>query len=130
MEVFIAKLTGWEADTLGLQRTLLRINLLGNSAIGVHYNYVFLRHGEESVLTSWIPIGDINLEEGGLIYLEHLEGNSTTNNLYSNHHHQYHTDTRVAQGINWVETLSMSSQSVRLRAGSHQSKPNAHTTRT
>lgn len=70
MEAFIAKLTGWESDTLGLQRTLLRNNLPGNAAIGVHYDYIFLRHGEDSVLTSWIPIGDIKLEGGGLIYLE------------------------------------------------------------
>lgn len=70
MEAFVAKLTGWEANTLGLQRTLLRNNLPGNAAIGVHYDYIFLRHGEDSVLTSWIPIGDIKLEGGGLIYLE------------------------------------------------------------
>lgn len=70
MEDFIAKLTGWGADTLGLQRTLLRNNLPGNAAIGVHYDYIFLRHGEDSVLTCWVPIGDIKLTGGGLIYLE------------------------------------------------------------
>lgn len=67
---FIKKFTGWEDNTFGLERTLLRNNLPGNKAIGVHYDYIFLRHGEDSVLTAWVPIGDISIRGGGLIYLE------------------------------------------------------------
>lgn len=67
---FIAELTGWGKDTLSLQRTLLRNNTPGNKAIGVHYDQIFLRHGEDTVLTTWVPVGDIELNGGGLIYLE------------------------------------------------------------
>ncbi|KAK6220860.1 hypothetical protein LQW54_001779 [Pestalotiopsis sp. IQ-011] len=67
---FVAGFTGWAADTLGIRRTLLRNNTPGNRAIGVHYDQIFLRHGEPSVLTAWVPIGDVALDGGGLIYLE------------------------------------------------------------
>lgn len=73
---FVAKLTGWDTDTLSLRRTLLRNNTPGNKAIGVHYDQIFLRHGEDTSVTAWVPIGDVALEGGGLIYLEegHLLG--------------------------------------------------------
>lgn len=37
---------------------------------------IFLRYGEPTAITAWVPIGDIRLEGGGLIYLEngHLLG--------------------------------------------------------
>ena len=37
---------------------------------GAHYDLVYLRAGTDSVCTSWIPIGDIPPQMGGLIYLE------------------------------------------------------------
>ncbi|KAI1856706.1 uncharacterized protein JN550_013700 [Neoarthrinium moseri] len=67
---FVEKLTGWGKNTGSLDRTLLRNNVPGNKAIGVHYDYIFLRHGDDSVITAWIPIGDVEVEGGGLIYLE------------------------------------------------------------
>ncbi|KOS22823.1 hypothetical protein ESCO_003930 [Escovopsis weberi] len=67
---FVAGLSGWGEHTLALERSLLRNNLPGNAAIGVHYDYIFLRHGNDSVLTAWVPIGDVKVEGGGLIYLE------------------------------------------------------------
>ncbi|TVY55678.1 hypothetical protein LCER1_G004690 [Lachnellula cervina] len=67
---FADRLTGWGEDTVVLQRALLRNNTPGNKAIGVHYDQIFLRHGEDSVLTAWIPIGDTKANGGGLIYLE------------------------------------------------------------
>ncbi|OJD32328.1 phytanoyl-hydroxylase [Diplodia corticola] len=67
---FIKKFSGWGDDTLALRRTLLRNNTPGNKAIGVHYDQIFLRHGEPTAITVWVPIGDISLEGGGLIYLE------------------------------------------------------------
>jgi phytanoyl-CoA hydroxylase len=68
---YIANLTGWGAsNTHGVRRTLLRNNTPGNNAIGVHYDQIFLRHGEDTNITAWIPIGDISLQGGGLIYLE------------------------------------------------------------
>lgn len=67
---FIARFTGWESNTLGLRRSLLRNNIPGTKPIGVHYDQIFLRHGEPTSVTAWVPIGDIKVSGGGLIYLE------------------------------------------------------------
>lgn len=67
---FVAKFTGWNEDTLTFRRSLLRNNIPGSKPIGVHYDQIFLRHGEPTSVTAWVPIGDIALEGGGLIYLE------------------------------------------------------------
>jgi ectoine hydroxylase-related dioxygenase (phytanoyl-CoA dioxygenase family) len=37
---------------------------------GSHYDLTYLRGGTDTVCTSWIPIGDIPIEMGGLVYLE------------------------------------------------------------
>ncbi|RAH40569.1 uncharacterized protein BO95DRAFT_375240 [Aspergillus brunneoviolaceus CBS 621.78] len=76
---FVEDFTGWGKSTWALERTILRNNLPGNPATGVHYDYIFLRHGEHSVLTAWVPVGDIALNGGGLIYLEngHVLGRAT-----------------------------------------------------
>ncbi|KAF2730542.1 hypothetical protein EJ04DRAFT_444901 [Polyplosphaeria fusca] len=66
----VAKLSGWGENTLGVKRSLIRNNTPGNKAIGVHYDQIFLRHGEPTSMTAWVPIGDISLAGGGLIYLE------------------------------------------------------------
>ncbi|GKZ39595.1 hypothetical protein AbraIFM66950_000698 [Aspergillus brasiliensis] len=67
---FIAKFTGWGDNTLTFKRTLLRNNIPGTKPIGVHYDQIFIRHGEPTAVTAWVPIGDIKLSGGGLIYLE------------------------------------------------------------
>ncbi|KAI1800230.1 hypothetical protein F4811DRAFT_48685 [Daldinia bambusicola] len=67
---FIREFTGWGDSTLGLTRSLLRNNTPQSKAIGVHYDQIFLRHGEDTSITAWIPMGDISLNGGGLIYLE------------------------------------------------------------
>ncbi|KAI0018040.1 hypothetical protein F4780DRAFT_752984 [Xylariomycetidae sp. FL0641] len=67
---FVAAFTGWGDDTLPLRRTLLRNNTPGNAAIGVHYDQIFLRHGEATSVTAWVPMGDVALAGGGLVYLE------------------------------------------------------------
>ena len=67
---FVANLTGWGQNTKNIRRTLLRNNTPGNKAIGVHYDHIFLRHGEDTFVTAWVPIGDIKINGGGLIYLE------------------------------------------------------------
>ncbi|KAK1764190.1 putative phytanoyl hydroxylase protein [Phialemonium atrogriseum] len=68
---FVSRFTGWGADNiLALRRTLLRNNTPGNKAIGVHYDQIFLRHGEDTSVTVWVPMGDIALDGGGLIYLK------------------------------------------------------------
>jgi ectoine hydroxylase-related dioxygenase (phytanoyl-CoA dioxygenase family) len=40
------------------------------SATGAHYDLTYLRAGTDQVATSWIPIGDIPVHMGGLVYLE------------------------------------------------------------
>ncbi|KAF5251602.1 hypothetical protein FANTH_3212 [Fusarium anthophilum] len=67
---FVSRLKGWGDDTKLLPRSLLRNNTPHNNAIGVHYDQSFLRYGEPNSVTAWVPIGDISLQGGGLIYLE------------------------------------------------------------
>lgn len=67
---FVAKFTGWEHNTLALKRSLLRNNVPNTTPIGVHYDQIFLRYGDPTSVTAWVPIGDIKLNGGGLIYLE------------------------------------------------------------
>ncbi|KAF1961202.1 phytanoyl-CoA hydroxylase [Byssothecium circinans] len=66
----IARISGFGDNTLAVQRSLLRNNTPGNKAIGVHYDQIFLRHGEDTSFTAWVSMGDISLTGGGLIYLE------------------------------------------------------------
>ncbi|CAL5872035.1 uncharacterized protein PFLUO_LOCUS6292 [Penicillium psychrofluorescens] len=70
LTAFIARLTGWGDNTLLFRRSLLRNNIPGTHAIGVHYDQIFLRWGDLSNLTAWCPMGDISIDGGGLIYLE------------------------------------------------------------
>ncbi|KAK3642600.1 hypothetical protein LTR56_010648 [Elasticomyces elasticus] len=67
LKEFVARLTSWDDNTKAFERTLLRNNVPGNKAIGVHYD----QYGEPTAITAWVPIGDIRLDGGGLIYLEH-----------------------------------------------------------
>lgn len=76
LKEFVTKLTGWGTKTTAFTRSLLRNNIPGNKAIGVHYDQIFLRYGEPTSVTAWVPIGDVKLNGGGLVYLEkgHLLG--------------------------------------------------------
>ncbi|KAL1874024.1 hypothetical protein VTK73DRAFT_578 [Phialemonium thermophilum] len=71
---FVSRLTGWGDKTLMYRRSLLRNNIPGTHAIGVHYDQIFLRYGDLDSLTAWCPMGDISIEGGGLIYLEDSTG--------------------------------------------------------
>ena len=48
----------------------MRNNTPGNKAIGVHYDQSFMRYGEPTAMTAWVPMGDVKVDGGGLIYLE------------------------------------------------------------
>lgn len=53
------------------KRKLVRDTFPGDPrCTGAHYDLVYLRGGTDTVLTSWIPLGDTPVEMGGLIYLE------------------------------------------------------------
>lgn len=67
---FVARFSGWGENMVVLKRTLLRNNIPGTKAIGVHYDQIFLRYGEATAITAWVPIGDVKVKGGGLIYLE------------------------------------------------------------
>lgn len=67
---FVSKFSDWGKNTLSLRRTLLRNNLPGSKPIGVHYDQIFLRYGDPTSVTAWVPMGDIKINGGGLIYLE------------------------------------------------------------
>lgn len=67
---FVAEFTGWGENTLAFRRSLLRNNVPRSTPIGVHYDQVFLRQGEPTSVTAWVPMGDVKVHGGGLIYLE------------------------------------------------------------
>lgn len=53
------------------RRKIIRYTRTGDpSCTGAHYDLTYLRAGTDRVFTSWIPIGDIPVEMGGLVYLE------------------------------------------------------------
>ncbi len=52
------------------KRKLIRATTPDDSCTGAHYDLTYLRAGTDRVCTSWIPIGDIPVEIGGLVYLE------------------------------------------------------------
>ncbi len=52
------------------KRKLIRATTPDDSCTGAHYDLTYLRAGTDRICTSWIPIGDVPVEMGGLIYLE------------------------------------------------------------
>uniref|UniRef100_A0A8H7N1U8 Uncharacterized protein n=1 Tax=Bionectria ochroleuca TaxID=29856 RepID=A0A8H7N1U8_BIOOC len=42
----------------------------GGETTPVHYDQIFLRAGPPTSITAWVPIGDVEVEGGGLIYLD------------------------------------------------------------
>jgi ectoine hydroxylase-related dioxygenase (phytanoyl-CoA dioxygenase family) len=59
------------------KRKILRHTLpKSDNSTPAHYDLIYLRAGTNNILTVWIPIGDIDIEEGGLMYLEgsHTQG--------------------------------------------------------
>jgi ectoine hydroxylase-related dioxygenase (phytanoyl-CoA dioxygenase family) len=53
------------------KRKIIRFTKPGDAnSTGAHYDLTYLRAGTERVYTSWIPVGDIPVEMGGLVYLE------------------------------------------------------------
>lgn len=56
------------------KRKLIRATTTDDSCTGAHYDLTYLRAGTDRVYTSWIPIGDVPAEMGGLVYLEGSDG--------------------------------------------------------
>lgn len=56
------------------RRKIIRNTRPGESGIGTatqaHYDLVYLREGSDRVLSMWIPLGDVPVSQGGLVYLE------------------------------------------------------------
>jgi ectoine hydroxylase-related dioxygenase (phytanoyl-CoA dioxygenase family) len=53
------------------KRKILRYTLPNTPvATPAHYDLVYLRGGTNRIVTAWIPIGDVPVEMGGLVYLE------------------------------------------------------------
>jgi ectoine hydroxylase-related dioxygenase (phytanoyl-CoA dioxygenase family) len=53
------------------KRKLIRFTMPNTCvATPAHYDLVYLRGGTSNILTVWIPIGDISIAEGGLVYLK------------------------------------------------------------
>lgn len=53
------------------KRKIMRFTQPGTSvATPAHYDLVYLRGGTSRIVTAWIPLGDISVDMGGLVYLE------------------------------------------------------------
>lgn len=118
---FISKLTGWGDNTLQFRRSLLRNNIPGTKAIGVHYDQIFLRYGEDTNLTAWCPMGDIKLEGGGLMYLEKSE--------FGLFFTIRHPDELLQANLS-VKKSKRSSHDEQKKLGLQKRKPNMHSTTT
>lgn len=56
------------------KRKIIRFTHPGSDyCTGGHYDLIYLRAGTDRLCTSWIPLGDIPIEMGGLLYLEHSD---------------------------------------------------------
>jgi ectoine hydroxylase-related dioxygenase (phytanoyl-CoA dioxygenase family) len=77
-EAFCLSRPLWEFFEAGLggpvilhKRKIMRYTKPGDAnCTGAHYDLTYLRAGTDRVFTCWIPIGDIPVEMGGLVYLE------------------------------------------------------------
>ena len=69
LEPFVGRLRGFE-EPWCLPRSLLRCAVPGGETTPVHYDQIFLRAGPPTSITAWVPIGDVDLMGGGLIYLD------------------------------------------------------------
>lgn len=69
IEAFAAKLCVFQ-DPWCLPRSLLRCAVPGAESTPVHYDQIFLRAAPPTSITAWVPIGDTEVEGGGLIYLD------------------------------------------------------------
>ncbi|KAI8657802.1 hypothetical protein NCS57_01159500 [Fusarium keratoplasticum] len=69
IEPFIGNMLGFE-ESWCLPRSLLRCAVPGGEITPVHYDQIFLRAGPPTSVTAWVPIGDVEVEGGGLIYLD------------------------------------------------------------
>ncbi|KAL4795788.1 hypothetical protein BDV19DRAFT_388813 [Aspergillus venezuelensis] len=68
IEEFVKSLCDFD-ESWCLPRSLLRCAVPGAESTPVHYDQIFLRAGPPTSITAWVPIGDIDLDGGGLIYL-------------------------------------------------------------
>lgn len=63
-----------EGDPYLHKRKIIRFTHPGSDhCTGGHYDLIYLRAGTDRLCTSWIPLGDIPVEMGGLLYLEHSD---------------------------------------------------------
>ncbi|CAG9952616.1 unnamed protein product [Clonostachys rosea f. rosea IK726] len=69
IEPFVGKMLQF-SEPWCLPRSLLRCAVPGGETTPVHYDQIFLRAGPPTSITAWVPIGDVEVEGGGLIYLD------------------------------------------------------------
>ncbi len=68
------------------------------SATGAHYDLTYLRSGTDRLVTAWIPIGDVPVAMGGLVYLDgsHTAGRAMEAEFAREHAHLPMADRIVA----------------------------------
>lgn len=81
------------------KRKIIRYTKPGDaSATGAHYDLTYLRGGTDKLVTVWIPIGDVPVAMGGLVYLEgsHANGRAMEAEFARDHAHLPHEERIVA----------------------------------
>ena len=78
---------------------------------GGHYDLIYLRAGTDKLCTSWIPLGDIPVEMGGLIYLERsdalgrqMEAEFSVKNAHLSPEERISAYNRNMREAGWIST--------------------------
>ena len=94
------------------KRKIIRFTHPGEThCTGGHYDLIYLRAGTDQFCTSWIPLGDIPAEMGGLLYLEHsdavgrqMEAEFTINNAHLSPEERISAYNRNMREAGWIST--------------------------
>jgi Phytanoyl-CoA dioxygenase (PhyH) len=94
------------------KRKIIRFTHPGSdSCTGGHYDLIYLRAGTDKLCTSWIPLGDVPVEMGGLLYLEHsdtvgrqMEAEFNVKNVHLSPEERISAYNRNMREAGWIST--------------------------
>ena len=94
------------------RRKIIRFTHPGEDhCTGGHYDLIYLRAGTDKLFTSWIPLGDIPVEMGGLVYLERsdtvgreMEAEFSVKNAHLSPEERISAYNRNMREAGWIST--------------------------
>lgn len=125
---FVGRITQWK-DVRQFKRSLFRCNLPQSEPIGVHYDQMFLRQGDVTNITAWCAMGDVKINGGGLMYLEHskfvtmytlprcLQAKLSAGKVLGEEIEASFTHQAVQSGLSWQETKSPYNKNMTVSGG-------------